>query len=85
MLGFGQWENIVKSIACLRLSKNDGVCLSWSEIVEVLDGKMCDVGPHHRLRCSYSPTARREALTRAGKERPLQLHSQAVPGAKVRD
>ena len=36
-----------------------------SEMAKVFDGKMCDVGPHHRLRpsglrLSYSPSARRE-------------------------
>ena len=57
-----------------RSPKNDGDCPSSPKIAKDFDGKMCDVGQHHRLRpsglrLSYSPSARQERWRGPGRRR----------------
>ena len=45
---------------CQRMTEFDGERQRLSDNAKDFDGKMCDVGLHHRLRLTYSPSARRE-------------------------
>ena len=58
------------------------------KIAKVFDGKMCDVGPHHRLRPSASfllAFGSTRALTRAGKEKAETMRAGKMEESRERN